>query len=193
VRHGCATQEGRHEAHQANGARLLPFGAKDNRIELRAGEKGENDGAGAGEKPIHGALTPSASLPMSAPIRSCATVPTTISESAVEMPSHVARSVAARASASHVAARNQVLSISTPFSRRIDPYGIQESSARFARGSGGLHRRSVSSAEANRERLPSQSAARRRSLAKIDELQRQIHVAGADRLNGRLQVVALLP
>ena len=55
---------------------------------------------------IQGALAPSASPPASAPIASWATVPTTISESAVEIFSQFATRTATSASKSQRAATN---------------------------------------------------------------------------------------
>src|ERR1035438_2140574 len=56
-------------------------------------------------------LAPNTSVPMSAPIMSCATVPTTISDSAVEILNQIDSIVATKASTSHSAAENQTCSI----------------------------------------------------------------------------------
>jgi PAS domain S-box-containing protein len=47
---GSTAEERSEKADQAHGRCLFPLGAENNRIEFRPGQKGENDGAGAGEK-----------------------------------------------------------------------------------------------------------------------------------------------
>ena len=62
-------------------------------------------------KPTQADFAPSTSVPISAPMMSCATVPTTISESAVEILNQIESSVAINARISHSAAENQTCCI----------------------------------------------------------------------------------
>jgi hypothetical protein len=111
VRHGRGAQKRREEADQPNDHRLFPLGAEDAGIEFCPGQKREHDGAGPRQKATQADFAPSTSVPISAPMTSCATVPTTISESAVEILNQIDSSVAINASMSHSAAENQTCSI----------------------------------------------------------------------------------
>ena len=73
-------------------------------------------------KPTQADFAPNTSVPISAPIISCATVPTTISERAVEILNQIDSIVATKASTSHSAAENQTCSI---VSLRCSNYAVQ--------------------------------------------------------------------
>ena len=105
-----ASEKGAEESRQADDQRFAPLGFEDCGIEFRAGEKREHDGPGSGQKrdPLRVAEQPALAPRIRQPMTSWATVPTTISESAVEILNQIASSVAASASPTHSADKAQV-------------------------------------------------------------------------------------
>src|ERR1035441_3411059 len=87
-------------------------------------------------KPTHPDFAPNTSVPMTAPMMSCATVPTTISESAVEILNQIDSMVATKASTSHSAAENQTCSISVSDAQiyAVQGFGLEAPTAMPAIG-----------------------------------------------------------
>ena len=109
MRNRRATEKGAEESRQADNRRFSPLGFEDDGIEFRAGKKREDDRPGSRQKRdplcVAGQALPSA---RKTPMTSWATVPTTISESAVETLNQIASSVAASARPTHSADKAQV-------------------------------------------------------------------------------------
>src|SRR5262249_58378302 len=93
---------------------LLRFRLERRRIEFRAGEERQHDGADAGEEFDPGLSVPSTAEPMAALKISCATVPTTISDSAVETRSQIESRSAINARLNQSAASAHTLVMSSP-------------------------------------------------------------------------------
>jgi hypothetical protein len=104
---------------QDNDRRFTPFGFEDDRIEFHAGKKSQNNGAGSSQKVIHCVLQadPPCANPKSpvrkTPMTSWATVPTTISDNAVDILRQIANSGVANTRPTQSAQRAQVFAMST--------------------------------------------------------------------------------
>src|SRR6185437_1373439 len=111
-----ASDKGQEEARKSDRRRLLPLELEHLRVELGAGEEREHDGTDAGQEldPGLDSSVPSTADPMAAPMISCAMVPTTISDSAVEMRSQIESRLAIKARPSHSAASAQTLVMVLP-------------------------------------------------------------------------------
>ena len=106
MRHRGAAEKSKEEAGKTDGNGLLPLQLEDNRVEFRAGEKGEHDRADAGRTSprIHSCQ---GSRSDGRPDDTCAIVPTTISDKAVEMRSQIDKRLAINARPNHSAAKAQ--------------------------------------------------------------------------------------
>ena len=113
MRDRSASEKGTEESSQADDRGFAPLGFEDGGIEFRAGEEGENNGPGASQErdPLRTAGKTSGAR--KTPMTSCATVPTTISESAEETLNQMASSVATKAKPTQSADRAQAFAMST--------------------------------------------------------------------------------
>jgi hypothetical protein len=101
---GGAYQERKEEVGKPDRTRLLPLEPENDRIELGAGKKRQDDRADPGEKLDPDSSVPRIAEPTAAPMMSWAMVPTTISERAVEIRNQIESRLATSARPSHSAA-----------------------------------------------------------------------------------------
>ena len=118
----CAAQERSEETNEPNGSCFLPLCSEDYWIELSANEESQDNRTCARQKsdPLrlrgqtHGTDDGPDRLAQLKRRTSCATVPTTISDKAVEILNQIARSVAISANPTQMEASAQTFCMSAP-------------------------------------------------------------------------------